>query len=84
MTDIGSIKTLWGIGYMAKNILAIVRQERIRDICLGMINTLRRFDIHMEIYEYQRMQRYWQERLNATDEDIHKADGPIRAPKQTR
>lgn len=69
------------------NVLAIVRQQRIRDTVYPFILTLDRFNLFgssLNTYHYSRLINYWSKELRATDEDIHKADGPIRTSKQTR
>jgi hypothetical protein len=53
-----------------RDMSVLIRQQMIKDTCLGLFNTIRRFGINAEIYHYQQLRNYWQDKLNATDEDI--------------
>lgn len=68
------------------NINILKKQEIISDTIVGFLWTLNRLDRSTMIkhVDFVKLRTYWEKQLNATDEDLYKTNGPIRAPEQTR
>lgn len=65
------------------NIRVLREREVICSSVIGFVNTLYRLDIKA-IRLCGDLQVYWERECDATEEDVYKTDGAIRASKQTR
>ena len=67
------------------NLRILKEREVIQSTIHGLIITLYRLELDLcGVPLHRKLQEYWERECNATEKDLYKTDGAIRASKQTR